>query len=672
MATIPIGPGVARVLPDAQQNRVITMDPSLQSRGGQQAGETVQRAALNVLDQKQKEDQALARVKASNALFERETQISTINSDLAEQVRLGTLSHDKLEEAYTSAVSKLEPLKMDGLDEAAREGMGLAQQRLQLQGQEGIRKLAIGARADAAKGDLATRLDLIGKEAAMPGADIGKLNARLDSEDVDMAGRLAYGDMWASKKQEAKDANWTTQATQRVVSARDGLGNLQQIEHDLTAADGFYAGKLDPEKRNQLLNTVTGRIYQVKEHAQRQAEMREMKAMRVLDQMDKQTASGAPPSVAEQTRWRAALAGTSFAGEYNTRIKQMNEVQQVLRLPLAEQQTYIQHQRQQIAANGASVDQVNNLERLDKAVTSNMQQMRDQPLEWNATRTGTQVEPLDFSGIGTPEGQMTLVGQLGGRFDTLNAMRRQVGIEVSRNPFLPQEANMLKVALEQFDDKTKLQILGAIASAAPSGNDLTGTLKTLAADKPPLLMAGLAQAQQLKATDGTEVAPTILQGAKVLADKSSVMPSDTQMSVAFDALAGQSIPAGTQERERAFGVFKSIYAGLAGPAGVVHEQSSDAPDEAVAAKAMDMATGGITNYAGSKVVKPYGWSDSRFSDEVDNQLQGFAESTKIPLTSLERLPLSPVPGVDGSYYMMNAGRPQVDPQTGNPIVVKLQ
>lgn len=672
MAVIPTGPAVPRVLPDAQQNRVITMDTRGQNQAAQQLAGDVQRAAYGILDQQRQEDQALARVKASNALFERETQISTINSDLAEQVRLGTLSHDKLEEAYTSAVQKLEPLQFSGLSEPEIERMGLAQQRLQLAGQEGVRKLAIGARTDAAKGDLATRLDLIGKEAAMPGVDIGKLNSRLDGEDMDMAGRLAYGEMWPAKKQEAKDSNWTTQATQRVVSARDGLGTLQQIEHDLTAADGFYAGKLDPDKRNQLLNTVTGRIYQVKEHAQRQAEIREVKAMRVLDQMDKQAATGIPPSVAEQQRWQSSLSGTSFAGEYATRVKQMNEVQQVLRLPFAEQKAYIQQKRQQLAVHGGSVEEVNNLDRFERALNSNLEQARDQPLEWNAMRTNASVEPLDFSGIATPEGQMTLVGQLGGRYDTLNAMRRQLGIEVSRNPFLPQEASMLTAALEQFDDGTKLQILGAIASAAPSGNDLSGTLKTLAADKPPLMMAGLAQAQQLKAADGTAVAPTILSGSKVLVDKSSVMPSDTQMSVAFEGLVGQSIPAGTQERERAFSVFKSIYAGLAGPAGVVHEQSSEALDEAVATKAIDMATGGITNYAGSKVVKPYGWTDSRFSDAVDSQLQGFAESTKIPLTSLERLPLSPVPGQDGSYYMMNAGRPQADPQTGNPIVVKLQ
>lgn len=671
MAQIPLGPGT-RVQTDVAQNRVIAPDTRAQDRANQQIAGTLQNVGFGIMDQRNKEDQALARVKASNALIDRESQIKTIATDLDEQIRVGKLSYDKSEEAYNAAVSKLDPIDTPGLDAAQQGEIGNSLKRIQLGGLANIQASVAKGRILSAQSDLASRMDMLGKDAAMPGADVELINKRMDAEDVDTAGHLAFGEAWASKKQQFKDNNWTTHATQRVIESRESLGSLQKVEHDLTAEDGFYARKLDPEKRNQLLNTVTGRIFQVQEHNQRQAEIREVRAERILTQMDRQAATGVPPPPALQQQWQAGLKGTSAAGEYDTRIKQMNEVQQVLRLPVADQQTYIQQKRQQIAVNGASVDQITNLDRLDRAVTSNIEQMRDQPLVWNATRTGTPIEPLDFSGIATPEGQMTLVGQLGGRFDTLNAMRRQVGPEVTRNPFLPQEASMLKAALDQVDDGTKLQILGAIAGAAPSGSDLAGTLKTLAADKPPLLMAGLAQSKGLKASDGTAVAPTILRGAKVLADKSSVMPSDTQMSITFDEKVGQSFPAGTQERERAFGVFKSIYAGLAGPAGVVHQKSDDPLNDAVALKAIDMATGGIATYAGSKVVKPYGWSDSRFSDSVDSQLQGFAKSTKIPLSSLEHLPLYPVPGLDGSYYMMNAGRPQADPQTGKPIVVKLQ
>lgn len=671
MATIPIGPGVARVLPDAQQNRVITMDPSLQSRGGQQLGETVQRTALNVLDQKQKEDQALARVKASNALFERETQIGTINSDLAEQVRLGTLSHDKLEEAYTSAISKLEPLKMDGLDEAGREGMGLAQQRLQLQGQEGIRKLAIGARADAAKGDLATRLDLIGKEAAMPGADISKLNARLDSEDVDMAGRLAYGDMWASKKQEAKDANWTTQATQRVVSARDGLGNLQQIEHDLTAADGFYAGKLDPEKRNQLLNTVTGRIYQVKEHAQRQAEMREMKAERVLAQMDRQAATGIPPTVADQQRWRASLAGTSMAGEYNSRVQEMNEVQGLLRKPMLEQQQYLDTKRRQIAETGGSVAQISNLNRLQSAVDSNLKMMREDPLTFNAMRTGQDVEPLDVSGIATPEGQARLAEQLGQRYDIVNSVRSAYGPQVARNPWKPGEQAMLTSVLAQADDGTKLTIFGTLAQAAPTGADYAAAIKPLVADQPVTVLAGMAKFRDLKGADGTDVPKMLLSGQKILDDKSVPKPKEDLMRTAFDESVGLSLAPGTPQREQAYQGFKALYVSTAAAKGVSYEAGDDL-DKATTQKAIDMITGGISERGGQKVIKPYGMTDVVFNKVVDIELEGLAKRTEFPIGQLEDMPLEPVPGKEGIYYLMNAGRIQVDPKTNEPMIVRVK
>lgn len=671
MATIPIGNRIPTVAPDAQQNRVITMDPGLQSRGAQQIADTVQRTAFDALDKQQREAQALARVKASNALFERETQISTINNDLAEQVRLGTLSHDKLEQAYTGAVAKLEPLKLDGLNEAELEGMGLAQQRLQMQGQDSVRKLAIGARKDAAAGDLATRFDLIGKEAAMPGADVAKLNARMDSEDVDIAGRLAYGEMWPAKKQQAKDDNWTTHATQRVVQARDGLGNLQQIEHDLTAADGFYASKLDPEKRNQLLNTVTGRIYQVKEHQQRQAEMREMKAERILTQMDRQAATGIPPTPADQQRWKSALSGTSAAGEYNTRIAEMNEVQGLLRKPILEQQQYLDSKRRQMAESGGSATQISNLTRLQSAVDSNVKMMREDPLTFNAMRTGQDVEPLDISGIGTPEGQARLAEQLAQRYDVVNSVRQAYGPEVARNPWKPGEQQMLGALLAQADDATKLQLFGALAKSAPTGADYAASIKPLVADQPITVVAGFAAFHGYKGSDGTDVPKMLLQGQKILGDKSVLMPEEPKLAAAFDERVGMSFQPGTQQREQAYQGFRALYASTAVAAGKSHAGSDD-PDRKIADKAVELITGGIGERAGQKVVKPYGMSDPVFNKVVDIELEGLAKRTEFPLSQLEDMPLSPVPGKEGVYYLMNAGRIQADPKTNEPMIVRVK
>lgn len=667
---IPTGPGIARVLPEAQQNRVITGDASGQGRGLQQAGNAVQNVALTVMDQQTRENKALARVKANNALLERETQISTITTDLAEQVRLGKITYDKLEEAYTGAVSKLDPITSPGLDEAEQEGLGISAKRFQLSGLDNIRKVAISARTDAAKGDLAVRMDMLGKDAAMPGANIDQINARMDAEDIDIAGRLAYGEMWTAKKQEFKDSNWTTHATQRVVAARDGLGNLQQIEHDLTAEDGFYAKKLDPEKRNQLLNTVTGRIYQVKEHNQRQAEMREMKAERILTQMDRQAATGIPPSPAEQQRWQAGLKGTSLAGEYNIRVEQMNEVQGLRRLPFAEQQQYVDRKRLQMAANGGSVTQISNLNRLQTMIDANIKLAKEDPLAFNAQNTGVDVPPLDISGIGTPEGQAALVEQIGHRYDVVNSVRKGFGPEVARVPLKEGEQTMLKAALLQADDNTKLQIFGALAKAAPTGADFAATAKSLAADQPVTVLAGMAQFRGLKGADGTDVPKMLLLGQKVLADKSTPQPKEDMLRAAFDEHVGNSLQPGTQQREQAYQGFKALYVGTATSKGLSYEAGDDL-DSKTAQAAVDMITGGIAERAGAKVVKPYGMSDSTFGKIVDVELEGLAKRTEFPIGQLEDMPMSPVPGKEGAYYLLNAGRIQVDPKTNEPMIVNV-
>lgn len=666
MARIPMG-NFGNAVPVAEQGRVITPDPNALNRGAQQLASTVNAVATKYIDDKNREDQALAKVKASNALIDRESQLKTIVSDIDEKMRTGQLDYTKAESVYADTVSKLDPLDTPGLDEVTMGEIGNSLKRMQMGGVDRIRAAASGARIESAKADLVSRMDMLGKDAALPDANIDQINARMDAEDIDVAGRLAFGEAWVNKKQEFKDNNWTTHATQRVIGARDGLQSLKQIENDLTAEDGFYAKKLDPEKRNQLLNTVTGRIFQVQEHQQRQAEMREMKAMRALDQMDKQAASGLPPTPADQQRWQATLAGTSLAPEFNARMGEMVEVQQLLRQPLAVQSQYLEKKRQQMAQNGGSVADQANVERLQRAVDSNTQLMREQPLLFNSQRTGEDVPPLDLSGITSPEGQQQIADQLATRFDTVNALRKQYGPEVARNPWRPEEAAMLKSFVSQADDGTKLQLLGALAAAAPSGSDYAESLKAIAADQPAVMLAGMAQFRGLRGADGTDVPKVLLAGSKVLADKSVPMPSEKELRLAFDDQVGGSIPGGTPQREQAYLAFKSLYAGLAGPRGVKHEDSFT--DDDLVEEAVQMATGGIGERAGAKVIKPYGMDDKAFDSVVDAELEGLAARTGFDLGQLEDMPLSPVPGKEGAYYLMNAGRVQLDPTTQQPMTV---
>ena len=92
-------------------------------------------------------------------------------------------------------------------------------------------------------------------------------------------------------------------------------------------------------------------------------------------------------------------------------------------------------------------------------------------------------------------------------------------------------------------------------------------------------------------------------------------------------------------------------------------------DKKTATAAFDMATGGVAERAGAKVIKPYGMDDDTFNKSVDMQIEGMAKNSKIPVSQLEDMPLSPVPGKEGSYYLLNAGRVQIDPDTQKPIMV---
>ena len=75
---------------------------------------------------------------------------------------------------------------------------------------------------------------------------------------------------------------------------------------------------------------------------------------------------------------------------------------------------------------------------------------------------------------------------------------------------------------------------------------------------------------------------------------------------------------------------------------------------------------------GDKVIKPYEMEEGTFNALVDMQLEGLSMHSKLPISQLEDMPLSPVPGKEGSYYLMNAGRVQVDPATNQPMVVKVK
>ena len=196
MAKIPMGPGV-RVLPDAPQNRVITPDPSALSRGAQQIAGAIQSTALNVLDQQRKEERELTGLKVSNALLDYESQLDTGATELSGKLKSLEIQPDQGESSYQQFVSKLDPPKIDGLDESDQEHLNLAMRKLQMNKLQQVQQAATEAKTGQAKSELRSRFDGLEGAAARPDADLNTILKRARVEGVQAVGRAAYGvDGW--------------------------------------------------------------------------------------------------------------------------------------------------------------------------------------------------------------------------------------------------------------------------------------------------------------------------------------------------------------------------------------------------------------------------------------------------------------------------------------------
>ena len=85
---------------------------------------------------------------------------------------------------------------------------------------------------------------------------------------------------------------------------------LQQLESDLTAADGFYAGKLDPDKRNAILRTVMGDRQRLEAKDRARSRSARRQGERVIGEIDRQIASGIPARAEMWVAWSDAVKGT--------------------------------------------------------------------------------------------------------------------------------------------------------------------------------------------------------------------------------------------------------------------------------------------------------------------------------------------------------------------------
>lgn len=619
-------------------------------------------------ENKQRQD-AMEKANAADALLDYEIYAQETAADIEQQVQTGTLDYNEASQQYDSLMAKAPQYQSS--DQLIMQGYQRGTKRAAFKGQSSVTRASQKAMSADYRSRFDSGLDKLGKMAGMPGADVEEVNGRADSLRIIGEQSGMPQNQIDKKLQDFKDSNWFNQASQMQNEYSDSIDGLTRLKHQLVSHDGFYAEKLDPEKRTALIKSIDGRIDQLNNRAERAADKREAQAERALGEMDKQVASGVPGTAQQWLAWSEQVKGTAFEGEFKDRLDDEREVQGLLRKPLAEQTAYIQQKRQQMATQGANLRTQANLNRLDAAVEANTKMLRETPLVFNQNTTGQETQPISITSLATPDGRNLIGTQLRDRFNTVTALQKKYGPQVALNPWLPQESDAIKQMLATGSNEVQLGILSTIAQASPNGQSYTAALKAVAADQPALMLAGMAQYRQLTTETGRSVADTILRGNKILTAKSATMPTEEKFLSDFDGQVGNAFPFGSQERAQAFLAYKSIYAALSEDWGVSHKDDKSLINRGAAntAKwAAQIATGGIFDYNGRKVIPPYGMKEDKFLSNVGIQIEGIVKNTGYRQNDLDDMPLASVPGKEGLYYLLFSDQYLRDKE-GNPVMV---
>lgn len=644
MARIPMG-NFGSVMPQVQASQVQVPNMGAVSQAVGNLAETGMRIGAQLQHEQEQDADGLARAKAANAQLDYELQVSTVSKQFEDDIATGAMPYQEAAGRYQDAVGKLEVPKIDGLKPDMQLAYDRGIKRTQMGATAGIDRVVRTAQRADFKGQFDGALDKLGKISGMPGADIGAVIERAKSF-APLAQQAGLDSAVISKKlQDFADTAWTTQATQRSIYARDDMGQLDKLEHDLTAQDGYYADKLDPQKRNALLSQVQTRRETLINRAERAQDHADAKAQRVLDAIDRQIASGVPATAEMWSNWSDTVKASSpdLRQQFNERVGDEKEVQDVLRMPADQQASYLQKAEAELLTKGGSVTRKTNLDRTKAAIEAAGKQLQDAPLLFNASREGGDVEPLKVQALADPTSAWEVGAQLQQRAATIDAMRKRYGQQVPMNVLLPQEVKLFGDALKQGTSADQANMLSQLRMSVTDDGIFNSVMKQVAPTEPVMAYAGMLATRERAAVTlekhwlspnvsvgGRDVAQTMLEGNRLLqgkGDSKFPLPPEKEFRDAFTSATGNLFAGRPGAADVAMQAVRAYYTGQSSADG----DHSGAVDGKRLRQAITASLGEVVDVNGhGDVLVPWGMGSDKFEAEAEQQFTVAARAAGLP------------------------------------------
>lgn len=301
-----------------------------------------------------------------------------------------------------------------------------------------------------------------------------------------------------------------------------------------------------------------------------------------------------------------------------------------------------------------------NFEVLQRAVTETVKARQEDPIAYAMSNDAYGIEPL--KDLRNPQ---TLAQTLAKRAGAMERIAADYG---TRPAVLTKaEAEVFGEHLASLQAADKARVLGVVFNAA-GAQGIQSIASQLKDKHQSIAIAGMLTT--FSTTAGNSAAQLYLQGKEALEQKRAKIDQAAEIGTKaeiYKALEGvYQTPQGREAAaEAAFGIYAKLKADGGGDV-----------DQAVR-----IATGGLMEFNGGKIAKPYGWQDSQFRDALRRQIpatlaaQGgeyLVGSARVSAADFAKM----LPGArlqtygQGSYLVM-AGNDVVRDATGAPFILQV-
>jgi hypothetical protein len=454
------------------------------------------------------------------------------------------------------------------------------------------------------------------------------------------------------------------------LATQDNLGGLKSLLTSVTQDP-----KLDDARKNTLIGRIQSQQQSIQRAQEAAADRAARRAETELNAMVTRIGQGWEPTIEQMGGLiQAAKGRPQLAGLVNQVIGTANATREFRTAdPMVQEQMINQ------ATIGVREGRIEpKMLSTFKSISEAQQTERNQdPISYSVRQqivpaTDIAAKPLDVSNPAKLD-----PNQMQSRLDLARGMAGRYRTPLK--PLTEQERALAVSTLKLADPEQKREYFRGLSLA--TGDDFNGykaIMAQIAPDDPVTAMAGIFARRGFKDPKAGTASDLLLDGIGILRPNARAdgkpsggtllpMPAEREMRTKFDDYVRDAYSGSAEARNVTFQAAQAIYASMSRKAG---DRDTTVLDANRWQKAVEMSTGGVTKYNGRNTVKPWGMTESDFSDQVDTRLRTILGSgaldPSMTMSKLRDLPLRPIG--DGQY-VLSAGDTDLGDKAGKRIVL---